>query len=214
MIGASISINDKVSPVLNRMRATLAERRDLNEEIGAAVEELCKTYVQQDAGNRHASAARVGGTPTGFLGNAVEGISFDSDEHGATVQFRHPWFAAVGHDVTIVPGTQTPGVTHLAIAIDSEAYGHRPMIGSAPRFPGSFVFKSKAGNLLLAMRVGKGKDAKLRLLYYLAPSVTQKQDRTRLPGDADIKTAALGAAQRFLEEEIAHAGKLEETTSA
>ncbi|MBN2492875.1 MAG: hypothetical protein JXQ29_18645 [Planctomycetes bacterium] len=42
------------------------------------------------------------------------------------------------------------------------------------RQPGQFIFKSKTGQLFIAQRVGKGKRARLKLLYILKKSVQEK----------------------------------------
>ena len=195
-----IDISDQVTPALQQMGATLADRRDINENIGMRVETLCKRYVQQDAGSRHKSASALGAGPTGFLGGAVEGISSSSDEYGIDIDFRHFWFAAVGHDVDLRASDY--GHKLFTIPADAEAYGHRIMIGGGqPRFPGGFWKKSKEGGVpIYVMPDGNGG---LKTLYIGTPKIHQPQDRTRLPSDEEIAGTAKDELKSQLKQRVA-----------
>jgi hypothetical protein len=208
MIGTTINVRDNATPkiraLMDRLGPTLRSR--LNRNIGRSLQNLCRHHLIGIAGSRHATASRLGATPTGFYGYAAEQIAqpgaLSADANGATLTFTHPGMARVGHDVTITAGTQTPGVTLLTIAIDSEAYGHRISQGMSPRFPGGFWFRSKKGNMIYAIREGK----ELRPLYLGLPSVTQKQDRSLLPSDAKILKTATDTLGDELSEVAAAAG--------
>jgi hypothetical protein len=197
MNGMSINLSGNALQALDKMEATLADRRDVMENLGVAVEGLCKRYVQADIGHRHASAEKLGAAPTGFLGGAIESIHTTSDAAGATVDFQHPWFARVGHDVDIRPGE---GATHLTIPVAAEAYGKRIFVGDRqPRFPGGFFFVSKKGNLMYGVREGKG----IKPLYFLPEHVHQEQDRSRLPDDQAILDTATGELRNQLDQRLA-----------
>jgi hypothetical protein len=195
-----IDISDKATPVLHKIHATLADRADFNENLGARVEQMCKDYVQQDTEGRHKSANALGAAPTGFLGGAVEGIVSKSDAYGATVEFHHLWFARVGQDVDIAAADY--GHKVFTIPVDAESYGHRIMIGvDKPRFPGGF-WKPSADKKCAIYCVPDGKGG-LRVLYIGVPKVHQPQDRTRLPGDDVIMETVTDEMKVQLKERLA-----------
>ena len=176
--GLTIHVEDTVGPALQRMHATLAERADINDAIGAGLVSLCQRYVDIDAASRHATAAALGGNPTGFVGAASDAIHSTPDASGVTVDFQHPWFARVRHDVDIYP---KDGHKYLAIPIAAESYGVR-LKGSDF---GGFFFHSKNGGLFYG-RDYAGHGGAIQPLYVLVTEVHQKQDRTRLPSDDEI----------------------------
>jgi len=120
--GMSFDLADRVTPVLDKMQATLAERAAIHDAIAESVQAQCKEYVAADAPNRHGSALALGANPTGFLEGAINAITRQADENDATISATHPWFARVGHDVDIYP---LPPNQFLAIPISAESYGIR-----------------------------------------------------------------------------------------
>lgn len=194
-MGASMEIRDEVTPVLNRMRATVADRRAIAEQIGREVMNLCKEYVANDAPNRHATAQKLGANPTGFLGSAIDAIHYTATDAAVIIDFSSPWFASVGHDVHIAPG---PGKKFLAIPIATSAYGVR-LQGN---FNGGKFFKGPNGGLFYGMPY-PGNEKVLQPLYILVPFVDQKQDRTRLPSDDEIMESIRLALREAVEQRIA-----------
>jgi hypothetical protein len=152
------------------------------------VQEKVRHYLIVLAGTRHASAERLGGTPTGFLASAAEAVAqpecLSADADGCTISVYSPGMGRAFHDVTLRPGE---GKQYLTIPIDGEAYGNRINKGDGPRFPGGFFFTSKKGNLLYGLREGEG----IRPLYLLKKEVHQAQDRTLLPSDDELTHCAL-----------------------
>lgn len=182
--GLSIDVSDKATPFLEKMHATLAEREDIMGGIGAAVQNLCRDYVIGQQPARHETAFALGADPTGFLGFAAEAISVDPPSPDEVViNFAHPWFSRVGHDVDIYPGD---GHKYLALPIAPEAYGKR-LQGN---FPGGFFFSTKNGGLFYGMKT-PGHGEMLSPLYVLVTEVHQTQDRSRLPEDAAIEAKAI-----------------------
>jgi hypothetical protein len=171
--------------------------------MGRAVQNLCRNHLMAKANGNHSSAARVGGTPTGFLGYAAEACAqpeaLSADTDAATLTIVHPSMARIEHDVTIKAGTQTPGVHLLTIPIAPEAYGVRIYQGAEARFPKGFWFTSKKGNHIYGVRAGKD----IHPLYVGKEQVTLPQDRSLLPSDADILQAASGALADDLQETAA-----------
>jgi hypothetical protein len=191
MPGLSINISDKVTPALDHMEATLRERMAINRQIGIAVVNLCKQYVAGYRGSRHASADKLGAEPTDFVGASLEAIHYQADATTILVDFTHPWFAAVGHDVHIKPG---PGKKYLTIPIGKEAYGVRLQGQTGGKF-----FKGPRGGLFWG-KPYPGNDKFLQPLYVLVPFVDQKQDRTRLPTDQEILDCVTDAALHELQD--------------
>ena len=109
------------------------------------------------------------------------------------VDFTHPWFAAVGGDVHIEPG---PGKKFLAIPIGADAYGVR-LQGQT----GGTFFRSKNGGLFWG-KPYPGNAHVLQPLYVLVPFVDQKQDRTRLPSDAEILECIRVALREQIEQRL------------
>jgi len=194
-----VSIADKASPMVNQAVDGLSDVRELNRFVGERVKSEVRDYLILLGNTRHDTADRLGGKYTHFLSAAAEQTSMESDNAGATVSVASPGMHRAFSDVLIKAGTQTPGVRYLTIPLAGVAYGNRIGKGKSWRFPGGFFFTSKLGNLLYARRVGKGKDSALELLYLLRESVLQKQDRTLLPSDQQITTAAIEGVADYVE---------------
>jgi hypothetical protein len=192
----SISIADKATPALQAMRATLADRAKINAAIGQAVVAECQSYVADSAPDHHKTIQKLGASPTGFLGGAAQGISFESDAGQITVNFRHFWFACVGHDVDIIPVNGT----YLAIPISADSYGRR-LRGN---FEGGEFYRGPGGKgLFYGMPVEGSKPKAFTPLYILVTKAHQPQDRARLPSDEAIQQTALDALAGEIKARIA-----------
>lgn len=181
------------SPRLLRYREKLSgpERAQLSRLMGEAVREKTRGHLIGLAGSRHATANRLGATPSGHLAmaaRAVEGAPIEADASSATVTISHVGLNRAFGDVTIVPKSAKA----LAIPLIQQAYNRRPRQMSEPMF----VLRSKkSGKSFLAIAQGKGEPP--LLAYLLVRSVTQKQDRTLLPSDGEWQAAAIEAATEF-----------------
>jgi len=171
-------------------------RTRLHNRMALGVREATRDYVREEAGKRHATAERLGGSPTGHLeqaAQAVEGAPIAADGEHATLTINHPGLGRAFHDVTIVPKN---GARALTIPVAGAAYGRR-----AGEFD-LFLFRSRVtGNAFLALRQSE-KGARPLLMFLLVSSVTQPQDRTLLPSDEAWTEAAGEAAREWFHQEL------------
>jgi hypothetical protein len=188
-------LKETVTPLLQKVLDGLVDLRTMNEFAGNRVKESIRDHLIRLSGSRHATANRLGGTPTGFLGNAAEQVTVEPDDFGVTVGVASPAVTRAFSDVTIRAGTQSPGVKYLTIPICGAAYGMRINKGMKARFKGGFFFRSKKGNLLYGMKLP---DKTILLLYALKEQITQKQDRSLMPSDQELNTEALAGIADYL----------------
>jgi hypothetical protein len=179
---------------LQKFMAGLSDRRELHELIGARETELTRNHLVAVAQSRHATAQRLGATPTGFWGQGAEKTTFTVDEKGATVSIRQPGVGRAFHDVTIEPGA---GKKYLAIAAIAEAYGKLPR--TVPDLTAMIRWKDGQRRAVALAKVsGKGKERTETAWYWLVKSVRQKQDRTLLPSDEQYRLQALAAVRDYI----------------
>lgn len=188
----NITISDLVSPKLGALIARLSPtgRQDLNRAMGYEVQRLTVDHLRQIAATRHNTANKLGGTPTNHWAQAAEKVAQPSSLTsvtglGATLTINHPGITRALRDVTIKPKE----AKSLAIPVRGLAYGRRP----AELWDRLNLFIPK-GRRFIAMRTGK----KITVLYLLVRSVTQKQDRSLLPTDAEFHKAAARGALQYL----------------
>ena len=199
-IGLKIEIRgDEVDLLLDRFMAGLTDLTPLNEQVGTRATEVTRSHLVAIAQSRHATANRLGATPTGHWGQAAEKTTFSADQQGAIISIEQPGIGRVAHDVTIVPG---PGKTYLTLAAIAAAYGQL-----ARRVPDlTFMIRMVDGlrrAVALARVEGEGKDKTETVWYWLVTSVTQKQDRTLLPSDEEYRLAALAGVRDFVDRVLA-----------
>jgi hypothetical protein len=189
-----ISMSDVGSTELSRLHDVLSEgkRTGLHEAIGVELRELTAEHVRHI--NSHKTAQALGATPTNHLAKAAEKIAEEkstvADTTGVTLTINHPGFGRALHDVTIRPTTSKA----LAIPIDAISYGVR----AAQLWDSLKLFIPK-GHAIIAMRT---EDGKIKPLYLLRSSVTQKQDRSLLPNDEEFRGAGARGALTFLKREL------------
>lgn len=203
-----VQVKDDITPTLSKVTSLLTDRTVLNKYIAASSEELTRRHVR---GNKqdHATAKRLGATPTYYFQKIAELITSESDKDGAYViipsgesaisnlsksaggegvGMRGP-FAVVDGPVHIV----AINANHLTIPISKFSYGRR-----AREFSGTFVVKSKRGNKIIARKAGKG----IEPLFLLKEEVNLKQDRSLVPSDEQYLLAAELGAQDFVKMEL------------
>lgn len=194
-----VTVTNEASPALARLFAGLKNRRPLLRMMGQAV----KTLVRAHLVVRSQTKRNPFGAPSsGFWGQAAEAVgrtALATDDTSVTLALNHPGMARAFGDVDIRPRS---GI-YLTIPKIAEAYNRR-----AYRVKGLFFFKSKKGNAFLAEPTGGGSGVKsgLRIWYSLVPRVFQKQDRSILPSDAELQSAALRGADDYVEGLIAAKG--------
>ena len=192
MSGISLSI-DVINPISAKVRAVtehLTDRRGMHNAMGFAARNLTRDHLNDIATSRHATASRLGATPSGHWAQAAEKTTMESDATSATVTISHPGIGRALHDVDITPGA---GKKFLTIPLLAQAYNLR-----AARVEGLFVAKGKNGGLFLAKKESEDKDAPVRAWYLLVPSVHQAQDRSLLPSNTEYERAAVDGAIDYL----------------
>jgi hypothetical protein len=196
-----IKIADGVSPALQSMMRALAGSRlaELHEAAGHEVQRITADHVAVIAQTRHATANRLGASPTGHFAQAAEKISAGSDlsadASGATLTISHVGFTRAFRSVKIAPKT----AKSLAIPIHAMSYGKR----AAELWDRLGLFIPKGGRIIAATIGGV-----LTPMYVLVKSVTQKQDRSLLPSDAQFQAAAVVGAKGWLGMALSRGGKL------
>ena len=163
-----------------------AGRKKIDESAAKSVAALVQKHLFALGNDRHDTAKKLGAQPTNVIGRTAENVSVRQDDNTTAVVVPHPMFRRAFRDVTIAPRTAKA----LAIPVAGEAYD------KAPRsFAELFVWSRKRktdgqddkGAAFLARRKG---DA-LQLMYLLRKGrIEQKQDRSLLPGDAEMAKAA------------------------
>jgi len=186
-----ITISDGVSPKLQSIMRTFtgAGLTALHQAAGTELQRITADHVAKIAATRHTTANKLGAAPKNFLAQASEQVSassaLSSGPAGATLTISHPGFLRAFQNVTIVPRTAKA----LAIPIHALAYGHR----AGELWDRLSLFIPKGKNIIAATIGGV-----LTPLYALCKSVTQKQDRSLLPSDAEFQKAATDGAMAYL----------------
>ena len=192
-----MNLNLSVAETLNARLAGLngLPNQRLMKFVGIKVQGRQRDHLLELARTRHDTADRLGGRRTGFLGQAAEiarPANVSAADRTATVVLDHPGMRRAFEDVTIRP---VNGATLLTIPIDGASYGNRIRKGASSRFQKGFWYTSKKGNKLFAVHTPDG----LRNLYLGRESVRQKQDRTLLAPEKDLKAAAVEGAAAYLD---------------
>jgi len=178
---------------LQRIRNGLADRRQLHAAIAGDAVKFTRDYVSGSA--RHATAQRLGATPTGFRERAAKLIESDSDADAAHIRIpRSTGLGRAFSDIVITPG---PGRKYLTIPASAETYGKvcRDFPGDAFDF---VIYQGIKPFPALVWAENGGTHKKGDLAYWLRREVTQKQDRTLLPSDADYLELGRRRAVAFI----------------
>ena len=176
-----ISVKGELNP---RLRSILLEigpltRRALFSVGANGLRLAIRRHLRREGASRHATANRLGATPTQHLIKGAARVTSFSSEHGATVSVPIAGITRAYRDLDIRP-VNAKGLT---IPVAAEAYGHR--VRELSRL-GWSVFRPKGHDVLM----GKlGKDGEAKTLYALRKQVTVRQDRTLLPSDEEIASA-------------------------
>lgn len=161
-----------------------------------ALQRLVMRHLQQVARTRHATAQRLGATPTGFWSGAAQEVRLQAHASDAEVSVTHPGIARALRDVIIRPRRAKA----LTIPLRAEAYGKRPR--EFANLSGAALFRPK-GTRILATEEG----GKLTPMYALCASVTQKRDPTLLPDPKTIDDALARAALNALDAAASQAAR-------
>lgn len=171
-----ISITVNSSTIEPRLRAVAAELGN-----GAAasrngcdrVVALIRTHLSGLAASRHATAARLGASPTGHI-RAQAARCAMADDKGALITIGIPGIGRAFHDIEIRPKRARA----ITIPVHRLAYGKTVYELARTRT----IFKPKGKNYLATTE----DDGTLTVLYLLRASVRQPRDPSLLPTRADI----------------------------
>lgn len=200
-----VTIQETVTPRLQVFLSGLRRRKGLHEMISNRAGRLTKSHLIDLSRTRHKTAAALGARPTGHLGRAAESVASTSSEESATISITSPGFARVGRDLEIRPVNGQ----WLTVPIDRLGYGVR--VRELERNLGTRLFRPRRADgsrsRILALREGKGKNARLRPVYALVRRVRLRQDRTLLPSNAQFSGAALKGINDYVAALLAEKGK-------
>lgn len=153
----------------------------------AAVGELTRRHLIRLDSWKHRSAEKLGAQPTGILSKAAGKVSETATDQFGEVSITSPAVRRAFHDVEIRPKNWD----FLTIPASREAYGKRASVLASL---GWQLFRPGKKRILM----GKLGDDAPKVLYYLATSVHQRQDRSLLPSDREISSAAANAMMAII----------------
>lgn len=194
-ISVTIDVRDaETRRKVDLFMARLTDRTELHGKIGERARELTRNHLVAIAQTRHATANRLGATPSGHWAQAAERTSSRADAEKATVTISQPGIGRAAHDVEIFPG---PGKKYLTIPAIAAAYNQRAYrLDLKPII--RFIDGSRRA-IGLGKVTGKGKERKETIWYWLVKSVRQKQDRTLLPSDQEYEIVALAGTRDYID---------------
>lgn len=159
--------------------------------IAAVAEDVTRKHVLALARTRHATAQRLGATPTGFYADAAGRIRSVADGVDATVILDHPGFANARQDVEIRPRN----AKMLTLPISAASYGKR-----ARAFSDLFVKRDRKTGRVFLVRRKAGK--KLERLFLLLKVVRKRRDDTLLPSEATLRDAAADGVRGMMRHQV------------
>jgi hypothetical protein len=159
-----------------------AGRHLLYSAAANAVAILVRGHLSRLGTWKHMSAERLGAQPTGILGKAATRTTSNATSERGEVVIPTPAVRRAFHDVEICPKSWD----FLTIPAAREAYGMRAGVLASL---GWQLFRPGKAKILMG-RLGTDEP---KVLYYLATSVHQRQDRSLLPSDREISSTAANA---------------------
>jgi hypothetical protein len=184
----AITAQDNITPRLQALLGGLRDRTRLHGMMGRQVAATTRDYLRGLAATRHATARRLGATPTGHLARAAESVTSTADNVDATVTITSPGISRARRDITITPRRGK----YLTIPAHPRTYGKR-----AGEFD-DLKFIPFRRTPALAWVEGTGRNRRTTIAYWLKNSITQRQDSTLLPSAALITQSATEGAKDYL----------------
>lgn len=192
---------EDIGPWLLRFRERVSPRL-LAKAAGGALYQTVVKHMDEDVSHRHATAARLGATPTKHWEHPEAYVHLKAGGDASEVSITRPGIARAVRDVTIRPRNAKA----LAIPISALSYGKRP--AETEQELGRRLFRPKGTRVLVAARKDKkGKDTAWDVLYALSSAVFQKKDPTLLPSQSTLEKVLEGAALNAIETAAALAAK-------
>lgn len=185
-----LDLADAATPQLNAMRKALGSL-GLRQRVTRAVGNTIKARLILINGQRPNA---LGGKRTNFYQRAANSLTAEADATGGTVTIRQRGFRYQVKGGTVRASGKASAVTgrpirFLTIPINPVAHGKVP---SDFRTTPLFLLRSKEKNqVYLARSIGRGKSARVEVLYILKSSVTKAPDPTILPPEAELRAAVV-----------------------
>lgn len=170
----SISVDSsRVEPRLRALAAELGNGATASRNGADNVVALIRTHLAGLAGSRHATAAKLGASPTGHI-RAQACRREHADANGATISVGIPGIGRAFRDIEIAPRRASA----LTIPVHRLAYGRTVYEVSRDRS----VFRPKGKNYLAT----SDEEGNLTVLYLLRTRVRQPRDPSLLPTREDL----------------------------
>lgn len=187
-----IKITSNISETTVKLGAWVAKvgssgRHLLYSAAANAVAIIVRAHLRHLGSWKHQSADRLGAQPTGILGRAATRTTSNATSEYGEVVIPTPAVRRTFHDVEIRPKSWD----FLTIPAAREAYGMRAGVLASL---GWQLFRPGKAKILMG-RLGKDEP---KVLYYLATSVHQRQDRSLLPSDREISLTAANAMMAII----------------
>ena len=163
-------------------------RRLLYSAAANAVAILVRAHLAKLGSWKHQSAEKLGAQPTGILVEAATRTTFSATSEYGEVVIPTPAVRRAFHDVEIRPKSWM----FLTIPAASESYGKAAVVLAAH---GWKIYRPGKAKILMGRL---SKDEAPKVLYYLAQSVHQRQDRSLLPSDEDLNSTAANAMMTLI----------------
>lgn len=160
-------------------------RKLLHSAAASSVCVVVRNYLVSLAARRHATATELGAKATGHIAKGARKTVFHADEHHGEVDIPIPGISRAFHDIEIRP----KHAKALTIPVHPMAYGRRVLELQLLGWK-TFIPKPKDGALMAGLVMGV-RDGEVAPLYILKQRVRQRQDRSLLPHDSAIRSAAV-----------------------
>ena len=173
-------------------------RRRLHDVGAKDAEVRIRKHLYRIASSRHASAAAVGGRPTGHIRKGISAITRTANEREGVVTIPIPGITRARRDINMSTPTSN-GKKYFTIPKHSASYGH-----TVPEMKarGWKIFRPGQKKVLLGYR---SKGDKPVILFALATKISQKKDPSLLPTTGEIYLGAMDAMKKTVNTIIAKA---------
>lgn len=173
-LSVKASIHPQLKAILRDLGPTA--RRELFSVGGVALASMLRGYLRSQGASRHATASRLGATPTGHIIKGAARVTSLSTPDSASVSVPIAGISRAFAPLTV----RAQKASALTIPVAAASYGHR--VREMKRL-GWSVFRPKGKDFLMGSRDG---DKEATLLYALKKQVVIRQDRSLLPSDAEV----------------------------
>jgi hypothetical protein len=181
----SLTGRDRSAARLTGVAEGLRNRSQLHADLAREGVLVTKTHISTHWG--HATAQRLGATPSGYAQKTASTVRGDGDDQQAVI--RIPRSTGVGRafrDIVIRPGS---GKTYLTIPACARTYGK-----TAGDFGGQLAYTQKIATrtpMLIFHDSGE-------VAFWLRRKIEQKQNRQLLPSDVEYADLAAGVAEIYV----------------